>query len=101
MATRYSLATLYSLNRQKKRHSQTESLAAKISNLRIAAAHEGAAEVIVTVDYDGGGSTQVPLDGHAVDAMLKSCGVDSTDELIGQSWQHVRDALSVSYNRFK
>jgi len=101
MVTRYSPATLFSLNRQKKRQRPPEALAAKISNFRIAAAHEGTAELIVTVDYDGGGSTDVPLDGHAIDAMLKSCGVDSTDELIGQSWQHVRDALSVSYNRFK
>ena len=101
MATRSSPATLFSLNRQNKRQRQPEALAAKISKFRIAAAHEGTAELIVTVDYDGGGSTEVPLDGHAIEAMLSSCGVDSTDELIGQSWQHVRDALSISFNRFK
>jgi hypothetical protein len=76
-------------------------LAAKISKFRVAAAHEGTAELIVTVEYDGGGNTEVPLDRHALEAMLKSCDADSTDELIGQSWQHVRDALSVSYNRYK
>jgi hypothetical protein len=76
-------------------------LAAKIAKVRIAAAHEGAAELIVTVAYDGGGNSEVPLDRHASEALLLSCEAGTLDELIGQSWQQVRDALSTSYNRYK
>ncbi|MCZ6709630.1 MAG: hypothetical protein O7B25_04635 [Gammaproteobacteria bacterium] len=76
-------------------------MAAKISKVRIAAAHEGAAELIVTIAYDGGGNSEVPMDRHASEALLNICKADALDELIGQSWQQVRDALSVSYNRYK
>jgi hypothetical protein len=76
-------------------------LPAKIAKVRIAAAHEGDAELIVTVAYDGGGNSEVPLDRHASDALLRSCEASALEELIGQSWQQVRDALSVSYNRYR
>jgi len=76
-------------------------VAATIAKVRIAAAHEGDAELIVTVAYDGGGSSEVPLDRHASDALLRSCEASGLEELIGQSWQQVRDALSVSYNRYR
>lgn len=76
-------------------------MAAKITKVRVAAAHEGTAELIVTVGYDSGGNSEVPLDRHASEAMLRSCEANSLEELIGKSWQHVRDALSTSYNRFK
>jgi hypothetical protein len=76
-------------------------LTAKIARVRIAAAHEGSAELIVTVAHDGGGNSEVPLDRHASEALLNICKADALDELIGQSWQQVRDALSVSYNRYQ
>jgi hypothetical protein len=76
-------------------------LAAKISKVRVAAAHEGAAELIVTVAHDGGGNSEVALDRHASEALLSNCKAGTLDELIGQSWQQVRDALSVSYNRYR
>ncbi|MFP6816399.1 MAG: hypothetical protein VB948_03415 [Pseudomonadales bacterium] len=76
-------------------------MAAKIARVRIAAAHEGAAELIVTIAYDGGGNSEVPLDRHASEALLNICKAGELDELIGQSWQQVRDALSISYNRYK
>ena len=74
---------------------------AKIAKVRVAAAHEGAAELIVTVAFEGGGNSEVALDRHASDALLRGCEAGALDELIGQSWQQVRDALSVSYNRYK
>ncbi len=74
---------------------------ARIARIRLAAAHEGDAELIVTVGYDNGGSTEVPLDHFASDALLSQCKASSLDELIGQDWQHVRDALHHSFNRFK
>jgi hypothetical protein len=76
-------------------------LQAKIAKVRVAAAHEGSAELIVTVAYDGGGNSEVPLDRHASEALLRNCQADGLDELIGHSWQQVRDALSVSYNRYR
>jgi len=76
-------------------------LQAKIANVRVAAAHEGDAQLIVTVAFEGGGNSEVPLDRHASEALLASCEANALDELIGQSWQQVRDALSVSYNRYR
>lgn len=55
----------------------------------------------MTIAYDGGGNSEVPLDRHASEALLNICKAGELDELIGQSWQQVRDALSISYNRYK
>ncbi len=76
-------------------------MSATISRVRLAAAHEGTAELIVTVTYEGGGVTQVPLDRHASDALLQACDASDPDQLVGSSWTAVRDALSRSYNRFQ
>ena len=73
---------------------------ATISCVRLAAAHEGSAELIVTVLYDGGGVSDVPLDRYASEALMQACEVEELDQLVGKSWVMVRDALSVSYNRF-
>lgn len=69
--------------------------------MRLAAAHEGTAELIVSVRYDSGGVTTVPLDRFASEALFSACEVLEVDQLIGKSWEVVRDALSVSYNRYK
>ena len=74
--------------------------AAKIKNVRIAAAHEGIAELIITVEYDNGGVSEIALDQVASGALMRSCDADSAEDLIGQPWELVRDALQVSYNRF-
>ncbi|MAR28329.1 MAG: hypothetical protein CMQ04_01395 [Gammaproteobacteria bacterium] len=73
-------------------------MAAVISKVRIAAAHEGIAELIVSLEFSNGGHSDVPLDQGAGARLLRSCGVDEIDELIGQSWVHVRDAISGAYN---
>lgn len=75
-------------------------MAAKIAGARVIAAHDGVAELIVTILYDNGGKTDVTLDNTASDALLRSCNVTEVDELQGHSWEKVRDALSLSYNRF-
>jgi hypothetical protein len=72
-----------------------------ISKVSLAAAHEGDAELIVTLTYDNGGESTVPLDAHASHALLSSCQSDGLEGLIGQEWQHVRAALSKSFNRFQ
>jgi hypothetical protein len=74
---------------------------AKISRVRLAAAHEGTAELIVSVEYVGGGISEVPLDRYASEALLAHCNASDPDELIGRSWSAVRDALTTSYNRYQ
>ena len=56
--------------------------------------------MVVTIEYDNGGLTDVALDRSAVDALLTSANAHSLEDLIGISWEQVRDALSVSFNRF-
>lgn len=74
--------------------------APRIRNVRIAAAHEGIAELIVDIEYDTGGVSEVALDHIASQALMDSTGATTAEELIGQSWEAVRDALAVSWNRF-
>ena len=76
-------------------------MTARIASARVVAAHEGTAELAVTVLYDNGGTTEVALDAMASEALLKSCEASTVEELAGHSWQKVRDALTVSYNRFQ
>ena len=73
---------------------------AVIDSVRVAAAHDGVAEMIVTLRHENGGTSEVALDQLATDALLKSCDVREPADLTGQSWLKVRDAMSVSWNRY-
>ena len=73
-------------------------MAAVISRVRIAAAHEGVAELVISLEFSNGGQSEVPLDRNAGERLLRSCGVDQIDGLVGQSWEHLRDALYGAYN---
>ncbi len=73
---------------------------AVISRVQLAAAHDGDAELVVTLRYENGGESLVPLDEHAVRALMESCGATGPDDLVGKGWGHVRDALEVASNRF-
>lgn len=75
--------------------------AAIISEVRVAAAHEGIAELVVTIEYENGGTTKVSLDQMATSALMDSCNASSIEDIKGQSWDKVRDALQVSYNRYQ
>ena len=72
-----------------------------IKSVRLGAAHEGIAELIVDIEFDNGGVTEVALDSFAGQALMDACKAESADDLVGQSWEHVRDALATSYNRFQ
>jgi len=72
-----------------------------ISAVRVAAAHGGEAELIVTLRHANGGSSDVALDAIAAAALLDACEATDPARLTGQSWQRVRDALAVSWNRFQ
>lgn len=71
-----------------------------IEATRIAAAHDGTAELIVTLRHGNGGASEVVLDETAAAALLRDCGAATAEELTGQTWEKVRDALAVSWNRF-
>ncbi|MEM7000084.1 MAG: hypothetical protein AAF529_04815 [Pseudomonadota bacterium] len=73
---------------------------AVIAAVRVAAAHEGLAELVVTLRHSNGGTSEVALDQVATDSLLKACQATHPEELNGQSWETVRDALSVSWNRY-
>ncbi|HEX7037571.1 MAG TPA: hypothetical protein VF210_17510 [Pseudomonadales bacterium] len=71
-----------------------------ISHVRVAAAHDGEAELVVTLTHGNGGTSQVTLDEIAARALLESCNASRADDLLGHGWDKVRDALAVSWNRF-
>ena len=75
-------------------------MSAAIKGARVVAAHDGVAELLVTIVYDNGGQTDVTLDATASDALMSSCRAETTQELTGHSWEKVRDALALSYNRY-
>ena len=73
---------------------------AVIVDSRITAAHEGVAELVVTLQYNNGGQSEVALDHLATQALFDACQADNLEGLNGHNWEKVRDALSVSWNRF-
>tara|TARA_B110000503_G_scaffold68197_1_gene106601 strand:+ start:567 stop:800 length:234 start_codon:yes stop_codon:yes gene_type:complete len=72
-----------------------------IIDVRVAAAHEGIAELVVSIAYENGGITEVALDQMATSALMDSCNASSIDDVKGHSWDKVRDALQISYNRYQ
>ena len=69
-----------------------------IDRVRIAAAHDGVAELVVVLRHANGGLSEVALDHRGASALLQAAGVVSADELPGVSWTLVRDALTESWN---
>ena len=62
---------------------------AVIAGARVGAAHEGVAELVVTLAHQGGGTSEVALDHLATSALLASCDANGPDDLIGAPWQKV------------
>lgn len=79
----------------------TSSKSAVITATRVAAAHDGIAELVVTLQHANGGVSEVVLDEMAASALLRSCAASHPDELLGAGWEKVRDALGVSWNRYQ
>lgn len=73
---------------------------AVISGARLAAAHDGVAELIVELRYDNGGTSEVSLDEVAASALMARCNASTLSDLNGHDWQAVKEALSASWNRF-
>ncbi len=76
-------------------------MATVIEHARVTAAHDGVAELVITVAYDNGGRSYVTLDEMASAALMKSCQAECLEDLQGHSWYKVRDALTVSFNRYQ
>ncbi len=74
---------------------------AVICDARVVAAHDGVAELVVTLRHDNGGRSQITLDETAAAALLQACNAAGPEALEGQSWTRVREALTVSWNRFQ
>ncbi len=73
---------------------------AVISQVGIAAAHDGEAELVVTLTFANGGQSLVTLDEFAARTLLAISNCNTADQLIGVGWDRVRDALIASSNRF-
>jgi len=73
---------------------------ATIKRVQLAAAHDGEAELVVVLSFENGGESFVALDEYAARALLESCKARTPEELVGAGWEHVRDALVASSNRF-
>ena len=73
---------------------------AVIGDVRIAAAHDGEAELIVAIVYPNGGVTEIALDHFASTRLMELCAAAEVEELKDKSWEYVREALYWSFNRF-
>jgi hypothetical protein len=71
-----------------------------ICRVRIAAAHDGTAELVVTLRHGNGGMSDVTLDEAASAALFNACGATHPEDLEGHGWERVKEALWVSSNRF-
>jgi hypothetical protein len=62
---------------------------AVIVGAEIAAGHDGAAELLVTLRYPDGGRAQVAIDAEAGFALMRNCGVSDLSGLEGQPWRRM------------
>jgi hypothetical protein len=69
-----------------------------ITKVRLAAAHEGVAELVVSLTYINGGESDIALDQATGARLMRRVGAIKMEDLIGQGWEHIRDALTDTYN---
>lgn len=70
---------------------------AVISHVQLGAAHEGHAELLITLTYPTGGQTVVPLDPTSCAHLMDLARASQVEELIGTTWQLVRDAIQAAH----
>ena len=70
---------------------------AVISSVQLGAAHEGHAELLITLTYPTGGQTVVPLDPMSCAHLMDLADASQLEELIGTTWQLVRDAIQAAH----
>lgn len=62
---------------------------AVIVGAEIAAGHDGAAELLVTLRYANGSQAQVAIDAEAGFALMRNCGASDLAGLTGQPWRRM------------
>lgn len=62
---------------------------AVIVGAEIAAGHDGAAELVVTLRYDNGAQASVAIDAEAGFALMRNCGASDLAGLAGQPWRRM------------
>jgi len=72
---------------------------AHITDARVAAGHDGSAELVVSLCHDNGGTDRVTLTAVMAERLLAVCGVASIDALAGQSWRHLMQVLDAEPDR--
>ena len=70
---------------------------AVISRVQLGAAHEGHAELLITLTSPTGGQTVIPLDPTSCTHLMDLAGASQVEELIGTKWQLVRDAIQAAH----
>ena len=70
---------------------------AVISRVQLGAAHEGHAELLITLTYPTGGQNVIPLDPTSCAHLMDLAGASQVEELIGTTWQLVRDAIQAAH----
>ena len=70
---------------------------AVISRVQLGAAHEGHAELLITLTYPTGGQTVIPLDPTSCAHLMDLAGASQVEELIGTTWQLVRNAIQAAH----
>jgi hypothetical protein len=73
---------------------------AVICGVRVAAAHDGVAELVVTLRHRNGVCSDVTLDETASAALFRGCNAVRPEDLEGYGWERVREALLESSCRF-
>ena len=74
-------------------------MSATVHDAKIAASHDGSAEVLLTIKHENGGLTQVHLDYVEISMLMDCCQAESLEGIIGTNWDKVRDAIQASHNR--
>jgi hypothetical protein len=66
---------------------------AMIVGAEVVAGHDGAADLVVSLQYDNGVVAPVTLDAEIGFSLMKSCGVASVADLAGHSWRKILEGL--------
>jgi hypothetical protein len=62
---------------------------AVIVGAQVAAGHDGAAELVVTLRYPGGGEAKVSIDAEVGFELMRNCGASDLAGLAGQPWRRM------------
>ena len=76
------------------RHIEAVAADAVIERAEIAAGHDGAAELALSIRYQNGVAGQVTLDADTGFSIMRALGAADLSGLVGRSWREVSKGLS-------